>query len=791
MGKNGEQMRAIEFDSGWTCKHLNEKGAGAPVRIPHDAMLQELRTDNAKSGVNGCWFEGFDYLYEKQFTVGEELREKNLVLEFEGVYRKAEIWINGKIVASRPYGYTNFYVDMTEYVKIGEQNLIQVIARNQDQPNSRWYSGAGIYRPVKLWISEKNHILMNGVRVHTLSVDPAKVEISIKTSSQGNLQIDILDENLVIHSENHETNGEISLNISLMNVELWSTNNPKLYFCRVRFEKDEHTVAFGIRSLSWGEDGLKINGTREILRGACIHHDNGILGAACWYEAVERKIRILQENGYNAIRSAHNPCSKALLDVCDKLGMLVMDEYIDHWYIHKTRYDYVEYFERWWKQDLSDMVDKDYNHPCVILYSTGNEVSETAEKKGIDLTWEMTDYLHKLDNSRAVTCGINIFFNFLSSIGFGVYSDEKANNEAEKAVGSAFFNEMAGLFGDKFMKIGATLHGCDVKTRDAFAGMDIAGYNYGIYRYKKDLKKYPKRLILGSETFCNDAYAFWEHAKKEPRLIGDFVWAGMDYLGEVGIGSWEYKDYAPDFTHKVGWISAGSGRIDLTGKPLGEAIYTKVAFELEQGPRIAVCPVNHSSDKHSPSAWKMSNAIESWSFEGHDGEIANVEVYARAHSIELFVNDTLVGKKKVKKNCITKFRCKYVPGKIEAVSYDMSGIEINRSSLISAGPKTFLIAEPEKDTAKKGELSFIRLKYVDDKGILKPLCRGNLKVQLKGGKLIGLGSACPFYLQSYLDDETDTYFGEALAAILPEQEGEMRFTVSDGLYTDQICIQVN
>ena len=243
--------------------------------------------------------------------------------------------------------------------------------------------------------------------------------------------------------------------------------------------------------------------------------------------------------------------------------MLVMDEYIDHWYIHKTEYDYVPYFDKWWKQDIADMVDKDYNHPCVILYSTGNEVSETAQKKGIQLTRELTDYLHSLDNTRPVTCGINIFFNFLSSIGFGVYSDEKAKKEAEKAeklraagvqpqkkkaVGSKFFNDLAGLMGDEFMKRGATLHGCDVRTRDAFANMDIAGYNYGIYRYKHDLKKYPNRLILGSETFCNDAYRFREQAKKNPRLVGDFVWAGMDYLGEVGVGSWEYKAYATQFS---------------------------------------------------------------------------------------------------------------------------------------------------------------------------------------------------------------------------------------------------
>ena len=251
--------------------------------------------------------------------------------------------------------------------------------------------------------------------------------------------------------------------------------------------------------------------------------------SACIPDAVERRIRLLKENGYNAIRSAHNPCSKTALEICDRLGVLVMDEYIDHWYIHKTLHDYVEYFDEWWKQDLKDMVEKDYNHPCVILYSTGNEVAETAQPRGIALTREMTEYLHSLDSSRPVTCGINIFFNFLNSIGFGQYSDEKAAKEAERnakareegketkesSTGSKFFNDLAGILGADFMKTGAALHGSDVKTRDAYAAMDIAGYNYGEKRYKKDLKNYPDRLILGSETFCADAYKFWELAKKD------------------------------------------------------------------------------------------------------------------------------------------------------------------------------------------------------------------------------------------------------------------------------------
>ena len=490
-------MKATSLLTGWTCRHLGDTAPGKAVTLPHDAMLAEPRTALSAGGTNTGWYEGYDYEYRRTLTVPENALADTHILEFEGVYHNAEVWINGQKAAFRPYGYTNFYVDCAPYLHAGE-NELRVIARNADQPNSRWYSGAGIYRPVQLWTARGAHIALNGVKIRTLSLDPAVVEVRVKTTAPGTVRLTVDD----LPAVQQESDGKAVFTLTLDNARLWTPETPNLYTCRVSFADDEVTETFGVRKVEWGTDGFLLNGKRYIIQGACIHHDNGLLGAVCDPDAVARKVRLLKENGYNAIRSAHNPCSKALLAECDRQGMLVMDEYIDHWYIHKTEHDYVDYFNDWWHQDLTDMVEKDYNHPCVVLYSTGNEVSETAQKRGIALTKEMTDFLHGLDNSRPVTCGVNIFFNFLSSIGFGVYSDEKAKKEAEKAekakakgkavkkksVGSKFFNDLAGLLGDEFMKRGATLHGCDVKTRDAFANMDIAGYNYGIYRYKHDLK---------------------------------------------------------------------------------------------------------------------------------------------------------------------------------------------------------------------------------------------------------------------------------------------------------------
>ena len=791
-------MKATSLLTGWTCRHLGDTAPGKTVTLPHDAMLAEPRTALSAGGTNTGWYEGYDYEYRRTLTVPENALVDTHILEFEGVYHNAEVWLNGQKAAFRPYGYTNFYVDCAPYLHAGE-NELRVIARNADQPNSRWYSGAGIYRPVQLWTAGGAHIALNGVKIRTLSLDPAVVEVRVKTTAPGTVRLTVDD----LPAVQQESDGEAVFALTLDNARLWTPETPNLYTCRVSFADDVVTETFGVRKVEWGTDGFLLNGKRYIIQGACIHHDNGLLGAVCDPDAVARKVRLLKENGYNAIRSAHNPCSKALLAECDRQGMLVMDEYIDHWYIHKTEHDYVDYFNEWWRQDLTDMVEKDYNHPCVVLYSTGNEVSETAQKRGIALTKEMTDFLHGLDDSRPVTCGVNIFFNFLSSIGFGVYSDEKAKKEAEraekakqrgekaakkKAVGSQFFNNLAGLLGDEFMKRGATLHGCDVKTRDAFANMDIAGYNYGIYRYKHDLKKYPQRLILGSETFCNDAYKFRELAKQEPRLVGDFVWAGMDYLGEVMVGSWEYADYAETFDGGPGWVSAGSGRIDLTGKPLGEALYTRVALEADNGPYIAVCPVNHTGDRHSPSAWKMTNAMPSWSWTGCEERKANVEVYARAARVELVLNGHTVGSKTLKNDCLAKFSIPYESGTLEAVSYDAADHEIGRCKLQSAGGTTRLTLDAEEPTVKPGHLCYIRLRYTDENGITKPLARGSIQVQVRGGTLVGLGSACPFNKHSYLDSETDTYYGEALAIVRMGDGDAMTIAASDGEYSAELTV---
>ena len=862
-------MQKIDFNKDWICRCLTRDEAAYPVTLPHDAMLSEPRTQESTGEGNIGWYIGGDYEYIRNFFVPEEYKDKKVLIEFEEIYHNGEVYINGKKAAYRPYGYTNFYVDTEGFFQYGKENEIKVIARNADQPNSRWYSGTGIYRPAYLHVAGEKYIPVNGVKIRTLSYDPAKIEVVVKTSAPGELSLKIefegskvlrvigestkignVNNDRIISSDNKnmQPNGSVQtgengqkselvqveaeknnqaaeyqaiFQLDVPNAKLWDTEHPNLYTCKAVFGEDEVIETFGIRELIWNPQvGMTINGERVILRGACFHHDNGVLGACTYPEAEERKMRILKENGYNAVRSAHYPCSKALLDACDRVGMLMMDEYVDVWYIHKTKYDYAGQLADWWKQDLKDMVDKDYNHPSVIMYSTGNEVAETAQKKGIALTGDMTNFLHSLDSTRPVTCGINIFFNFLSSIGLGVYSDDKAEKSAgnaeknaaqatgknekkvvksgektvnkatengkkglgstkpekkKKPVGSEFYNTLACLVGDYFMKCGATLYPCDLRTKDAYANMDIAGYNYGIFRYKHDLKKYPNRLILGSETFCKDAYSFWEIAKKNKRIIGDFVWAGWDYIGEVGDGAAEYSDYK--FEDPATRMTGGNGRIDLNGKPHAEAAYTRVAFERETGPFIAVDPV-YQKEKLRLTGWQLTKALESWAWDGCNGEPAKVEVYARAAQVELFINGKSAGKKKVKK-CRANFNTTYQDGEITAVSYDENGKEINRYSLQTAGKDTVLQVRPEEKTVKPEGLAFIQLQYTDSKGIWKPMEKHNIKVTVENGVLKGLGSPAPYVKGNYTDHTVATYYGEAMAVVQADGNGPVKVTVAD------------
>ena len=406
-------MEKIEFNSHWSVYAVGEKNYRKQITLPHDAMLCDPKSSTSPGGVNTGWYEAKDYVYEKEFDIEKGAEGERILLEFEGVYHKASVYVNEKKLVYHEYGYTGFYADITEAVSYDTANHIRVEVINSDQPNSRWYSGCGIYRPVWLLRLPKEHILPDGIRVTTMGIHPAKLQIEVRASDAAPVRVEVAE--TTVWKEGAVKDGIYRETLEVPEAKLWSPEEPHLYTLRVIYgsgEPEIRSVPFGIRKITCEpEEGFCINGKRTILRGACIHHDNGLLGACAYSFAEERKVRILKQQGYNAVRSAHNPCSKAMLEACDRMGMLMMDEYVDVWYIHKTKYDYADHVEANYREDWKTIVDKDYNHPCVVLYSTGNEVAESAQKRGIRLCKEMTEYIHSLDPGRPVTCGINIFFN--------------------------------------------------------------------------------------------------------------------------------------------------------------------------------------------------------------------------------------------------------------------------------------------------------------------------------------------------------------------------------------------
>lgn len=756
-------MKKISFNDNWMLD-------GKAVTLPHDAQISEKRSKTASDGGHG-YFPGGIYTYEKTFTAPDEWEGKNVIIEFEGVYRNCTVSLNGKEIGGHRYGYTGFTLPL-EDLNIGSENTIKVVADNSQLPNSRWYTGSGIYRPV--WIHVGNKIAYRGVKITTVSIAPAIVKVDVDALAEA--KIEILDGETVIASG---VPGEITV----PNAKLWSDETPNLYTCRVTIGEDVVEEKFGIREIKWSPKGLFINGKETLLRGGCVHHDHGILGAACYDESEWRRVRILKEAGFNAIRAAHNPCSRAMLEACDFYGMYVMDETFDMWYNRKNPHDYGLDFESCWEADTAEMVNRDYNHPCVILYSIGNEVAEPAEAKGVEYGKKMVDLIHSLDATRPVTCGLNLMILSRAAKGQGIYQDgqqntgggKQAEEEGKVKNASLAFNIMASFVGSGMNK-GGNSPKVDALATPIINALDIAGYNYGSGRYPLEGKQHPERIIFGSETFPQDIYKNWEQVKKLPYLLGDFMWTSWDYLGEAGIGCWSYTGGMP-FNRPYPWVLAGAGVIDITGKPDGSCRYASTVWGLEKAPRIAVKPVNHLGVRPTKSVWRGTNAIESWAWSGCEGNKAEVEVYSDAYAVELYLGSKRLGKKRIKE-CKAVFKTKYAPETLTAVAYGADGRELGRSSLLPAFGDLRLRVQPEES---RSDIHYIPVEIVGENGIVESNADRRLSVTVKGGELLGFGSANPCHEDSYCTGSFTTYYGRALAVVRAEKNCTV--TVSDGTLT--------
>ena len=765
-------MQKIIFNNGW---FLGDKA----VTLPHDAQISEKRGADVSNGGHG-YFPGGLYSYEKTFTAPAEWEGKDILVEFEGVYKNATVSLNGKELCFHPYGYTGFFVELSDLISGGE-NTLTVVADNSKLPNSRWYSGSGIYRPVWLHVCEKGGLRPESVKISTVSIDPAVIRIEAPVS---------------VKAEVDGITGEgTSFELTIPNAKLWSDETPTLYTAKITAgEGDSVEIPFGIRQITWSNKGLFINGKETLLRGGCVHHDSGILGAATYAESEERRVRILKENGFNAIRSSHNPASKALLDACDRLGMYVMDETFDMWYNRKNPYDYGVDFNDWWERDTTAMVERDFNHPSVILYSIGNEVAEPFEQKGIDAGRKMVELCHKLDPTRPVTCGTNLMIIGRAAKGQGIYQDGEqktgggeGKKEKEGQNASLMFNIMASFIGTGMNK-GGNSKKVDELTTPFLDSLDIAGYNYGSGRYPLEEKAHPNRVVFGSETFPQDIWKNWQMVKKYPYLVGDFMWTSWDYLGEAGLGAWSYTGGMP-FDRPYPWVLAGAGVIDILGIPDGSCKYASTVWGLEANPVIAVRPVNHPGVRPSKSVWRGTNAILSWSWANCKGNKAEVEVYSDQAQVELLLNGKCVGRKKIKE-CKAIFKVKYEPGTVMAVAYDASGRETGRSELRSADAPLKIAVRPEKAEVKPGEIVYVPVNIEGANGIVESNADRKLTITVEGGELLAFGSANPCTEEQYHSGSFTTYYGRALAVVRAGEAGSVKVSAAGGDLTGEAEIAI-
>ena len=785
----------------WEFRNVSTAEEFRAVRVPHDAMLTATRGPDASGGPDTGWFSGGDYEYRTTWTPSQELQGLDLTLQFEGVQGDARVAVNGVVLGIARSGYTEVEFPLNDRIAWDHPNEILVKVAHTEQPAERWYPGSGLYRPVRILAQPQIRLLKDGLRLRTRALTDVNadvdVDVRLNTDLPGmTVTASILaDGSCVAGGELDGGSGAIAMRVP--NPRPWSDEDPYLYDLVVRVHRGGSLLAtrserVGLRTVAVdAKAGLRINGRTVLLRGACIHHDNGLLGATTHRAAEFRRIRKLKEAGFNAVRSAHNPMGRHLLDACDELGMYVLDEFADYWYVKKTAHDHSDRFLDTWREDADALIAKDRNRPSVIMYAIGNEIPETATPEGVALSREIADYFHTADPDRPVTLAINLFLNAMVSLKASPYSER--DGEERSVAGSTEANVMINHIG-KMMHFVARLPVADRASRAAFDTVDIAGYNYGLARYRKDTRKYPERVILGTETLPGDIAWAWEEVKKHPAVIGDFVWTGWEYLGEAGVSVWVPGKRA-GLSKPYPFIISGPGMFDLTGRPDASLRLAQAAWGRLDSPVIAVRPLDRSGVPYVKSAWRVTDAVESWSWQGSEGKTAEIEVYATDDEVELLLNGRSLGRKPAGKRerYLTRFRTAYQAGTLEAIGY-RSGAPTSRAVLRSAGPELTVTVSPESATLTSdgADLAFVHLTLCDSRGEAEMLVEDRLEVEVEGpAELIGFGTAAPATEESFGSASVTTYRGRALAILRSTGvEGVITVTgrsVAHGTATTQIA----
>ena len=799
-------MRRTSFNDHWTvgvkANSFAEmiSGSGSEptaVRLPHDALIGAERSASGHAAT--AYFPSGTWEYKKSFELSPDDAGSAVILEFEGVYRDASVRVNGSVVAHRPNGYANFTVQVDHLLHFEGPNEVRVDARAHD--DSRWYSGAGIYRSVWLLRGGRVHLVPGGLQVATPEIDDdvavvavsAEVRNQSTTTSDAVLRLEVLDAagNVVA-----ATAAPVSTvpgdaltarqRLCVPTPHRWAPCDPYLYTCRSTLvdgdeELDADSATFGIRTLSLDPvRGLRINGEPVLLRGACVHHDNGPLGAATIDRAEERRVELLKDAGFNAIRSAHNPVSRPMLDACDRLGVLVMDETFDMWTQAKSEDDYSLRFPDWWEADVEAMVRKDFNHPSVVLYSIGNEVPEAGTPMGARVGRALAEKVRSLDATRFVTEAISGLLvggaELFAQLAAG-RRDAEADADSETGVNTAMTNIADRLNDMMIVPVIAK------NSAETASYLDAAGYNYMESRFAIDAELYPNRVIIGSETHPAAIDTGWAAVCQHPHVIGDFTWTGWDYLGEAGIGRTVYEQpgsqlaAVQSFLGEYPWRTAWCGDIDITGHRRPQSYYREIIFGLRTDPYLAVQRPEHHGEVASGTPWTWSDAVSSWTWAGHEGGPVIVEVYADADEVELLVNGRSLGRQPsgAAHRYRSEFETWYEPGLLEAVAW-RAGAELGRSSLRTATGPVLLDAQADRRVidADPGDLAYVTLSLVDAAGTLHSGSDRRVEVGVEGpGVLQALGSANPATEEGFTGPACTTFEGRALAVVRPTGEGRI------------------
>ena len=721
------------FDDNW---QFTRNGKTMTVNLPHDWDIYEgpnPATGATKEG--GGWFPGGKGEYRKQWKVESgEWKDKCVMLHFEGVYQKAEVFVNGQKAGQHAYGYTPFTVDITPYLKktsnLNSQtsNLNEVLVKvnNSEQPNCRWYSGSGIYRHVWLITKPKRHIDEQSVYVTTTDIHTVNIKAEV-----------VMEDG---------TRKPIGKTIHVENPHLWSPDDPYLYHTTIEAEGDAVPVTYGIRTIEYtAEKGFLLNGKPLLINGACLHHDDGVLGAMAFDAAEIRKVKLMKEAGFNLIRTAHNPTTRAFLDACDSIGMLVIGEAFDGWRTQKNPYDYSTLIDSCYQEDIHAMVQRDRNHPSIICWSIGNEVIERKDIRVVTTARKLKKAILEMDDTRPVTEALCAWDD-----DWEIYDPH-------------------------------------------FEVLDIGGYNYMIHKHKSDHERDPKRVMWQTESFPRDAFKNWALVQEYPYVIGDIVWTGLDYLGESGIGRTYYEGERPGEHYVDGgqpdWHGAYCGDVNITGwrKPIShyrEMLWKASPSLSDRGDvYMAVREPDGYHGKILLTAWSVWPTWESWNWDGWEGKPIDVEVYTKASEVKLYLNDKLVGTKQVNQSTEYKavFTIPYEPGSLRAEANGQS------VSLTTAGEPARLRLTPDNSIIKADgqDLAFITVEVVDSKGRVCPDAAIPCEAIVKGqGTLLSFASADLKDLEPYTSPKVTTWKGRALLVVRSTQKkGSVQVSIKSSLPT--------